>query len=48
MINRWNFEAEIAAIIDFRDRRDWKRFHLPKDSAAAISIEAAELQELFL
>ena len=32
----------------FRDERDWKQFHTPKDLAAAIAIEAAELQELFL
>lgn len=28
--------------------RDWEQFHTPKDLAAAISIEAAELQEIFL
>ncbi len=33
---------------DFRDRRDWKQFHDPKNLAEAISIEAGELQELFL
>jgi len=32
----------------FRDARNWKQFHKPKDLAAALSIEAAELQELFL
>jgi NTP pyrophosphatase (non-canonical NTP hydrolase) len=36
------------AIIDFRDARDWKQFHTPKDIAAALAIEAAELQEVFL
>jgi NTP pyrophosphatase (non-canonical NTP hydrolase) len=35
-------------IIAFRDERDWLQFHNPKDMAAAIAIEAAELQELFL
>lgn len=34
--------------IKFRDERDWKQFHDPKNLAEAISIEAAELQELFL
>lgn len=48
MTNTWDFETEIAAINDFRDERDWQQFHYPKDLAAAISIEAAELQELFL
>ena len=30
-------------VTDFRDARDWKQFHNPKDLATAISIEAAEL-----
>lgn len=33
---------------NFRDARDWKQFHTPKDLVQAISIEAAELSELFL
>lgn len=32
----------------FRDERDWLQFHNHKDMAAALAIEAAELQELFL
>jgi dCTP diphosphatase len=32
----------------FRDDRDWSKFHDPKNLAEAISVEAAELQELFL
>lgn len=32
----------------FRDKRDWSQFHDPKNLAEAISIEAGELQELFL
>lgn len=35
-------------ILVFRDERDWLQFHTPKDMAAAVAIEAAELQELFL
>ncbi len=35
-------------VASFRDERDWKQFHNPKDLAAAIAIEAGELQELFL
>jgi NTP pyrophosphatase (non-canonical NTP hydrolase) len=35
-------------ILAFRDERDWLQFHTPKDMAAAIAIEAAELQEIFL
>ncbi|MHB1301459.1 MAG: nucleotide pyrophosphohydrolase [Burkholderiales bacterium] len=41
--------AEIVeALLKFRDERDWEQFHNPKDLALAISIEAAELLELFL
>lgn len=38
----------IEALIKFRDERDWKQFHDSKNLALAISIEAAELNELFL
>jgi NTP pyrophosphatase (non-canonical NTP hydrolase) len=37
-----------AAVVNFRDERDWAQFHDSKNLAAAISIEAAELNELFL
>ncbi len=37
-----------AAVCRFRDARDWAQFHTPKNLAAAIAIEAAELQERFL
>lgn len=32
----------------FRDERNWKQFHNPKDLAVALSIEASELLEAFL
>jgi NTP pyrophosphatase (non-canonical NTP hydrolase) len=35
-------------VLRFRDARDWKQFHNPKDLAAAVAIEAGELQEHFL
>ncbi|MFO8141852.1 MAG: nucleotide pyrophosphohydrolase [Marinobacter sp.] len=38
----------IARLRQFRDDRDWKQFHNPKDLSLALSIEAAELLELFL
>ncbi len=38
----------IQQLIKFRDDRDWKQFHDSKNLATAISIEAAELNELFL
>lgn len=36
------------ALISFRDEREWGLFHDTKNLAAAIAIEAAELNELFL
>ena len=36
------------SLIAFRNERDWEQFHNPKDLALAISIESAELLELFL
>jgi dCTP diphosphatase len=43
-----SIEELVTSVRKFRDERDWRRFHTPKDLAAAIAIEAAELQELFL
>lgn len=37
-----------TALVKFRDDRDWEQFHDSKNLATAISIEAAELNELFL
>jgi NTP pyrophosphatase (non-canonical NTP hydrolase) len=37
-----------SAIVKFRDERNWAQFHDSKNLATAISIEAAELNELFL
>lgn len=38
----------IKELTQFRDERDWGQFHNSKDLALAISIEASELNELFL
>jgi NTP pyrophosphatase (non-canonical NTP hydrolase) len=43
-----NYSDIIKALIQFRDERDWAQFHDSKNLATAISIEAAELNELFL
>lgn len=41
--------AEIKArIIAFNDERDWGRYHSPRNLAMALSVEAAELLELYL
>ena len=37
----------IEQVVAFRDARDWKQFHNPKDLAISISLEAAELLEVF-
>lgn len=34
-------------LVAFREARDWKQFHNPKDLAISISLEAAELLEIF-
>jgi len=43
-----SIESMTPTLLEFRHQRDWEQFHLPKELSAAISIEAAELQELFL
>jgi NTP pyrophosphatase (non-canonical NTP hydrolase) len=37
----------VRAVLAFRDDRDWKQFHNPKDLAISIMLEAAELLEHF-
>ena len=34
-------------VIEFRDARDWAQYHNPKDLAISLSLEAAELLEIF-
>jgi len=34
-------------VIAFRDARDWKQFHNPKDSAISLCLEASEVLEHF-
>lgn len=37
----------VTAVCQFRDVRQWRRFHEPKDLAMSIAIEAAELLECY-
>ena len=37
----------IERILKFRDDRDWKQFHNPKDLVISIALEASELLEVF-
>ena len=41
-------EELTETIVKFRDERDWAQFHNAKDLSLALSIEAAELNQLFL
>lgn len=34
-------------VIKFRDARDWKKFHNPKDSSLSLVLEAVEVMENF-
>lgn len=42
-----DFEALGQRLADFARARDWERFHNPRNLAAALSVEAAELLEVF-
>ena len=40
-------DETIQRVLKFRDDRDWRQFHTPKDLAISMSLEAAELLEVF-
>lgn len=40
-------DETIQRVLKFRDDRDWRQFHTPKDLAISLSLEAAEVLELF-
>ncbi len=42
------FDELLELLIQFRDERNWAQFHDTKNLALALSIEASELNELFL
>ena len=37
----------LAAVLEFRRKRNWEQFHKPKELAAAITVEASDLLEIF-
>jgi dCTP diphosphatase len=43
-----SLEDLLGEIRSFRDAREWERFHTVRQLAAALSVEAAELQETML
>lgn len=47
MMSLFISEKTADMAIRFRDERNWKQFHNPKDLAISISLEAAELLEVF-
>jgi NTP pyrophosphatase (non-canonical NTP hydrolase) len=52
-LDRWLKERSfmhreiVERIIKFRDDRDWRQFHTPKNLAMSLAVEAAELMEIF-
>ncbi|GEP25261.1 nucleotide pyrophosphohydrolase [Lentilactobacillus diolivorans] len=42
------YEQLISELIDFRDSRGWNKYHTLPALARAVSVEAGELNELFL
>ena len=40
-------DETIQRVLQFRDDRDWRQFHTPKDLALSLSLEASELLEVF-
>jgi len=42
-----DIEEHQRRVIGFRDARDWAQYHNPKDLAISVSLEAAELLEIF-
>lgn len=43
-----SLEFTIMRLVKFRDVRDWGKHHTPEALARALSVEAGELNELFL
>ena len=43
-----SFRESQDALLAFREARDWKQFHTPRQLAAALAIEAGELQQAML
>ena len=40
-------KATVEIVKKFRDDRNWRQFHNPKDLAISLSLEASELLEIF-
>jgi NTP pyrophosphatase (non-canonical NTP hydrolase) len=42
-----NLKDLMMRVVAFRDEREWKQFHTPKNMALSLMLEAAEVGELF-
>jgi NTP pyrophosphatase (non-canonical NTP hydrolase) len=42
-----NMQDLLMKVVQFRNERDWAQYHNPKDLAISLSLEAAELLEIF-
>jgi NTP pyrophosphatase (non-canonical NTP hydrolase) len=40
-------DETIRRVLQFRDERNWRQFHTPKDLAISLCLESAELLETF-
>ncbi len=40
-------KSDLKQILEFREKRNWKQFHLLKNLAISLSLEASEVLELF-
>jgi len=47
MRNKGMMKELLEAVREFRRARDWDRYHSPKNLAMALSVEVAELVEIF-
>jgi NTP pyrophosphatase (non-canonical NTP hydrolase) len=43
----FHMNKQLQQILAFRKKRDWEQFHLPKNLAISLSLEASEVLELF-
>ena len=47
LVGKCDYQETIDRLRAFRDQREWRQFHNPKDLAISISLESAELLEAF-
>jgi NTP pyrophosphatase (non-canonical NTP hydrolase) len=40
-------KKDLEKILKFREKRDWKQFHSPKNLAISLAVETSEILEIF-